>query len=282
MLTKIKDIDEKYIANCSAQNNEQPWMIQSKLDAFRKFKEIKEYPSLKYGTSIVMDTSGLDLENLNHRKSFPQSDFIYNKEVTAVLMSKADESIKEYLGKLVPIENKFLALHYSLFEGLIIIVPNGKKLENPFKIATFLENDTHFNHFLIIVGDDAEIDILEDAIDYGKKGFKTNVVEMFIGKNSKVNYIMTQKLNDEVYNLTTRRAVVGKDSKLNWLGCTLGSKFSQIENTSIIAEEGAESNNYGIFIGMNEEQFDLYNNVRHEAPNTNSEISTRGIVKDKS
>ncbi len=281
MLTKVNEMTEAFIAAYSAGFNEAEWMKELRLDSFRKYKQMG-FPEMKYGTGIIMDMSGLDIENWSIRPEVLQSDVIYNKDITSVKIHRSDDSIKELLGSLVKPENKLLALHYALFDGFIVIIPKNKKFNEPIKISTFLENEMHFNHFLIIIGDGAEVDILEDSIDYGRPGLKTNVVEMFIGKEAKVNYIMTQKLNDGVYNFTTRRAVLGKDSKLNWLGCTLGSRFSQIENTSILKEEGAESNNYGIFIGMNEEQFDFFNNVRHEAPHTNSEILTRGIVKDKS
>jgi Fe-S cluster assembly protein SufD len=54
-----------------------------------------------------------------------------------------------------------------------------------------------------------------------------------------------------------------------------------MEASSILIGEGAESYNYGVFLAHKEENFHIGSSTIHKAPNTNSDILVKGIVKDK-
>lgn len=110
--------------------------------------------------------------------------------------------------------------------------------------------------------------------------YRSKIVEMFIGNNCNVNYGNVQLLNQNTFNFTIKKAVVGANSTLNWMDCCFGSKVTLSEATTILNGDGATTNNHGIFFGSKQQQFDLVAKSIHNAPHTVSDIFTKGVLTD--
>ena len=91
-----------------------------------------------------------------------------------------------------------------------------------------------------------------------------------------------QLLNQNTFNFTIKKAVVGANSTLNWMDCCFGSKVTLSEATAILNGDGAATNNHGIFFGSKQQQFDLVNKSIHNAPHTVSDIFTKGVLTGSS
>jgi Fe-S cluster assembly protein SufB len=169
-----------------------------------------------------------------------------------VALQKHPEIFKKYFMKCVPNnDHKFAALHGAVWSGgTFLYIPKGVKLDQPLQ-AYFRMNapsQGQFEHTLIIVEDDCEVGYIEgcSAPKYGKNALHAGCVEIFVAKNSKVRYSSVENWSKDTYNLNTKRAIVGKDSVMEWVGGNMGSGVTMLYPCSILKGQGARADHLGI------------------------------------
>ena len=107
-------------------------------------------------------------------------------------LQKYPELFKKYFNTLVKHdENKFTALNGALWSGgSFIYIPPHTKLDRPLQSYFRIESESlgQFERTIIIVDDDSELEYIEGctAKSYSKNSLHAGVVEIFVGKNSKV------------------------------------------------------------------------------------------------
>lgn len=269
------------VEELSRQNHEPDWLTKSRLESLEKFNN-SPLPEFKYGKGIILNPSNLDF-NINPKES---NTTISEKDIELLdikdAVNKHEILLKENLFKLIQIDDKLTSLHAALTNIQLIIIKDNISLKEPLQINTLFEENS-FTHKLIIIGNNCNLSIIENLKEKNKsKCMISNVVEIFVGQNSKVNFYSSQNLSSEVFYHNINIGKVAKDSTLNWLVCQLGSLFSKSNTSTILEGEGSESNNLGLFFGRDEQQFDIYSSAIHAGPHTTSDMLTKGVVKDKS
>ena len=81
-------------------------------------------------------------------------------------------------------------------------------------------------------------------------------------------------------NLNTKRAVVEKNGRIEWVSGSFGSKVSMLYPMSILKGEGATSEFTGITFAGRGQNLDTGTKVVHAAPHTSSTIHSKSISKD--
>lgn len=267
--------------------NEPDWLLKRRIAAYEIFKS-KPMPNFIYGLNINLNID-LDLEKLKIESSKIQREII-NKSKEASITDfnqslKSKESIlKERFMSAVKATDKFTSFHHAFADNLILIhIPKNARIEKPIEIISRISSETAFNHLMIVAEDNSSVDIVEDFASEGNgSSYVSKIVEIFAGNNAKVNYGNLQLLNKKSFQFVKKRAVIGKNSTINWLDCCFGSKITLSEITTYLDGEGAETNNHGIFFGNEKQQFDLVANSIHNAPKTVSDIFTKGALTDRS
>ena len=81
-------------------------------------------------------------------------------------------------------------------------------------------------------------------------------------------------------NLNTKKAIVGKNAKVDWVTGSFGSKISMLYPMSILNGEGAKTEYTGISFAGKGQNLDNGFKVMHNAPNTSSVIDAKSISKN--
>ncbi|MCX8199840.1 MAG: Fe-S cluster assembly protein SufB, partial [Candidatus Micrarchaeota archaeon] len=224
-----------------------------------------------------------------------QSESVYEKvreewERKGVIFSSLDEAVKKhphivkkYFAKAVPVtDNKFSMLHYAVWSGgSFLYVPRGVTVSVPMQAYFFMreKREGQFEHTIIIAEEGASIHYIEgcSAPIYDKNSLHSAVVEVYAKDRSHVRYSTVQNWSKNVYNLNTKRAIVGREALMEWVSGSLGAKISMIYPSSILAGEGGRATHLAITVAGNGTIKEGGAKVIHAAPNTHSTILSKGI-----
>ena len=309
---------EQYLRDLSRQNNEPEWLLKKRLAAYHLFKE-KPMPDFIYGLNIQMNID-LNLGDIDISKSQNSNVEIKNPDKNVKIQNfndalRNDESVlKDRFMSIVNANEKFTSFHNAFLNNLTFVyIPKNTELKGPIELSSTINSDVIFDHLIVVAGDNCKFTLVEDSKsnnynnkDYNEKNtinndlinnksnisnknianennaYRSKIVELFIGKNCNVNYGDVQLLNQNSFNFTIKKAIVGANSTLNWMDCCFGSKVALSEVTSIFDGDGATTNNHGIFFGSKQQQFDLVAKSIHNAPHTVSDIFTKGVLTGSS
>lgn len=210
-----------------------------------------------------------------------------------VIYSNFDEAIhkypdlfKKYFMKAVPInDHKYIALHYALFSGgSFIYIPKGVKLDMPLQSYFRLNapGAGQFEHTLIIVEDDAYLEFIEgcSAPGYNELNLHAGCVELFVGENAYLRFSTIENWSRNMLNLNTKKCIVSKNGKIEWITGSFGSKISMLYPLSILNGEGATCEYTGISFAGNGQNLDTGLKVVLNAPKTNLFVNSKSISKD--
>ncbi len=270
------------------ENNEPGWLVEKRLSAYELFKK-KPMPNFVYGLNINLNID-LNLGSIETSSLGKPVRKITNKnkdvkifELKDALQSNEGLFKEKFMTKCVPAVDKFTAFHNAFVNNLLLIyVPKNTEAKEPVEIMTKVNSEVFFDHLLIIADDNSKLTIVEDVKSESDHGaYASRIVEIFAGNNARVDYGNLQMLSKKTFSFTVKRADLGKDSIVNWLDCNFGSDVTLSEVTANLNGEGAVTNNYGIFFGNGQQQFDLVANSIHNAPNTVSDIFTKGALTEK-
>lgn len=196
------------------------------------------------------------------------------------------DMIRKYFMKLVPPhDHKFAALHGAVWSGgTFIYIPSGVKLEEPlqayFRMNTFWW--WQFEHTLIIVEDDAGCDYIEwcSAPKYDTKSLHAWLVEIFVGKRSRMRYSSVENWSINTYNLNTKRATIWEDSVMEWIWWNLWSGTTMLYPCTILQWARSKADHIWVALATAGQNQDVWSKVIHIWKNTSSTIVSKSISKD--
>jgi Fe-S cluster assembly protein SufB len=211
-----------------------------------------------------------------------------------ILFCSMDTAITEYpelvepyfMTKCVPPQdNKFSALHGAIWSGgSFVYVPKGVKVDLPLQAYFRMEGagEGTFEHTLIIADEGSDVNYIEGctAQTYSVNSMHSAVVEIFVKDGAKARYTTVQNWSKDVYNLNTKRAVVGAEGTVEWVGGSMGAKFVMLYPGSFLLGEGARADHLNVGVASGNVWKDTGAKVMHLAPNTTSNILAKSISKD--
>jgi Fe-S cluster assembly protein SufB len=203
-----------------------------------------------------------------------------------VAVHKYPELVKKYfMTSCIPIhDHKFIMLHAAVWSGgTFIYVPKNVKVELPLQ-AYFRMNQQsggQFEHTLIILEKGAELHYIEGCSSprFETSSLHAGCVELHVLEGAKMRYTSIENWSKNVYNLNTKRAMVHKDARVEWINGNMGSSRTMLYPSSVLIGERAEAESLGIaFAGPGQDQ-DTGAKVTHVASNTKSIIRAKSISK---
>ena len=81
-------------------------------------------------------------------------------------------------------------------------------------------------------------------------------------------------------NLNTKRAIVEKNGRIEWVSGSFGSRISMLYPMSILKGEGARAEFTGVSFAGKGQNLDTGAKIIHAAPNTSSTINSKSISKN--
>ena len=197
-----------------------------------------------------------------------------------------EELIKKHFMRLVPMtDHKFAALHGAVWSGgTFIYIPKWVKLEEPlqayFRMNTYAGGQ--FEHTLIIIEDDAEGNYIEgcSAPKYDKASLHAGLVEIYVGKNSKMKYSSVENRSTNTYNLNTKRALLEEHAYMEWVNGNMGSCTTMLYPCSILKGDYSKTDMLGIAVAGKGQNQDTGSKAIHIGKYTSSTIISKSISKD--
>ncbi len=217
------------------------------------------------------------------REDMEKQGVIYTDFETAV--KKYPDMIKEHFMKCVPITyHKFVALHAAVWSGgSFVYVPKGVNVDIPLQSYFRLNSPEsgQFEHTLIIVDEGASLHFIEgcSAPTYNKVNLHAGCVELFVKDNAYLRYSTIENWSKNMMNLNTKKAIVGKNAKMDWVSGSFGSKVSMLYPLSVLNGENARTEYTGITFAGKGQQLDTGFKVIHNAKNTKSVVNSKSISK---
>jgi Fe-S cluster assembly protein SufB len=208
---------------------------------------------------------------------------IYTDIETAV--KEYENLVKPYFMKCVPpSDHKFVALHGAVWSGgSFVYVPPGVKVDMPLQSYFRLNSPGagQFEHTLIIVDEGASLHFIEgcSAPKYSVTNLHAGCVELYVKENASLRYSTIENWSKNMMNLNTKRCIVEKNGKIEWVSGSFGSKVSMLYPMSILKGEGAKAEFTGITFAGKGQTLDTGAKVIHAAPNTSSTINSKSISK---
>jgi len=193
------------------------------------------------------------------------------------------EIVKKYFQKAIPPTlHKYAALHGAVFSGgSFVYVPKGVNVDIPLQSYYRLNapGAGQFEHTMIIVEEGANCHFIEgcSAPKYDVTNLHAGSVEIFVEENATMRFSTIENWSRNMYNLNTKRAIVKKNGKIQWVSGSFGSKVSMLYPASILIGEGASSELTSISFAGEGQYLDNGAQVFHYAPNTRSSMNTKSI-----
>lgn len=187
---------------------------------------------------------------------------------------------------VAPSEGKFAALNGALWNGgAFVYVPRGVKIEQPFEIFIGLRgnNVALFPRILVVVEPGASATVVEDSfsLDHAGQAFSAGVSEIITGEGASVTYGELQRWGERVFSCNTRRALHSAQSHVTWDLGYLGGHLSKTFVDSMLMEEGASCQVYGVYFARGNQHIDLDLAVHHIARHTHADLLVKGVAQDQ-
>jgi Fe-S cluster assembly protein SufD len=196
-----------------------------------------------------------------------------------------DES-HERLGTLVGWEDDKFAAHNAAAwqHGLLVHVPAGLELERPLfvRVVNAIENGALFWRLLVVAEEGSRFSLVEEysSASSGLPGYFNGVAELFVEQAAKLEYVSLQNLSKETWHFGRHRALLQRDSELDWVLGGFGSKRGKTRIQNDLAGPGATSRVTGAYFGDGEQHLDFDTFQEHIAPNTTSDFAFKGALRD--
>lgn len=222
----------------------------------------------------------------NMREDVAKDGVIYTTIEDALHDPKWEPVVRQYFGHLIPpSDHKFAALHYAVWSGgSFVYVPKDVTL--PYPLQSYFRLNAagagQFEHTLIVVEPGADLHFIEgcSAPKYYEANLHAGAVELFVGDGARLRYSTIENWSKNMYNLNTKRATIGKDSRMEWVSGSFGSHVSYLYPTTIMNGAGGSCEFTGItFAGANQD-LDTGCKVIMNAPDTTASVDTKSISKD--
>jgi Fe-S cluster assembly protein SufD len=199
----------------------------------------------------------------------------------------APELLEGRLHGLVPSgRTRFTALHGAFRSGgTFVHVPRATKVELPLQSLVYVDRDelAVFPHTVIVLEEGAELTYIDRyaSPDLGRV-LSDAVVELYLGANSRLNYVALQEWGQGVTHLSVQRAEVGRDAELRSLGVAFGASLSRAEVESLLNQDGGSSEMLGVYFATGAQHFDHRSIQDHFGSQTASDLLYKGVLKGRS
>ena len=214
-----------------------------------------------------------------------EKDFFYWKNDDQVdimdikeAFSKYGDILKKNFGKLLNEDDKFRTFWNA---GVFVYVPSNTVCNVLLSLFSKSSSNPVFSRLLFFVDKNSEITIIESPDKNKKSVFYGKAVEIFVGENSKVNYVDLRESNQK-RTINIKKGSADRNAVLNWVTVEVGGSDSFDEITTFLNGEGAKTRNLSAFLGDKEQQIGLSVKAVHNARRTESRLLTKGAVAGNS
>jgi Fe-S cluster assembly protein SufD len=181
--------------------------------------------------------------------------------------------------------DKYTALHGAFWSGgCFLYVPAGVQLALPLVSILWLEMPrlAVFPPLLLIAEAGSRVTLVSEFLSMGCEScpqtYHGGISELFVGEGAQVRFVCAQDFGNHVYDVQTQVAVMGRDSRLEWLTVTLGGRVSRAFQHTLFAESGAEAKMTGLYLPAGQQQIAFQTVQDHVARQCTSDLLYQGAL----
>ncbi len=200
------------------------------------------------------------------------------------------EVVRQHLGKHLPLQSHPFAALNSAFihDGAFFYVPEGILVKPSIQLlfVSFAQGDTHpvsYPRNLIIVDERASATFVESYVSLSEDVYFTNTVsEVFIGKESAVDYVKIQRESEKAFHVGTMQVEQGSQSRFTAFSLALGAAIARNDINIAVNGKQCETMLDGLYLPANDQLVDHHTFIDHTQPNCSSREIFKGIITGKS
>jgi Fe-S cluster assembly protein SufD len=136
---------------------------------------------------------------------------------------------------------------------------------------------------LVLAGRDSAATLLQEHVSVGAApGFTAFVAEFLLAEGAKIETVQIQSEGAERIHFTSAHAHLERDAQFRSHVFSLGNGLVRSELEVQLAEPGAETKLFGLFIGRDKGHIDHFTTIDHAAEQCTSDQEYRGVLADHS
>jgi len=178
----------------------------------------------------------------------------------------------------------FTLLHDAfVVGGAYVRVPPGVVVDEPLFFEHRVGGDglASFPHTLLVVGEGAEVSVVDRFAAHGAPHLCDTVIELLVGDGARVRYVSVQEHGPDTWQIGLQRAHVGRDASLHSSAVALGGDYARMRTESFLEGQGGESDLLAVYFGDGDQVLDFRTLQDHVAPHTRSDLLFKGAVEDQ-
>lgn len=309
------------VEQLSAGKNEPAWMLEARLRAWQLFENAPmptrqdeewrrtDISKLKLdqlapftGASGAPVSSPLQLNGnhggvLVHQNSMTvERSLAEEPAAQGVVFTDLDTAVREhpdlvrryFMTEAVTAEyNKFTAFNGSFWSGgTFLYVPRNAQVKLPLRTLYTLTAPGAglFSHTILVAEEGSRVSFIEEYAsgDIDRLSLNAGVVEVFVKQGAHLTFVSLQEWLGKIYDISTQRALMDRDSRLDWLVVGLGNGLTKANIEAALRGPGANVQMLGILWGHEKQHTDYHTVQDHIAPHTTSDLLYKSALSDES
>lgn len=318
--TVTATISREAVIQFSQAKGEPAWLLEKRLDAWDVFARVPmptrtdeewrhtdirglNIAGLSYegrGATEPVSPLGLDggtyggmvVQDNNETVQIEVADHLRE---AGVVVSSLDDAVKTH-SELVrtnlmtravsPESTKFAALNGALWSGgVFVFVPRGVDVGLPLRSLYSISaaGSAAFGHTLVVLEEGAQATYIEEYAcgDLPEQTLSGGVVEIVVGQQARLTLVTLQEYLGKVYDLNSQRALLDRDSILDWLVIGLGDGVTKSDIHVAMQGRGARTQMLGVLWGYDNQQTNYQTLQDHQAPNCTSDLLYKAALTDE-
>ncbi len=214
-----------------------------------------------------------------------------------VIFTDLDNAVRRYpdlvmphfMTEAVPLDaGKFAALHGAFWTGgTFLYVPKNVEVSLPFYSLTYLSGAerNNFGHVLVVADEGSAVTLVNEQLSNGPEdaaqAMHAGAVELYLKPGSLVRYIGLQDWGRNLWNFSTERAILERDSVLQWYIGALGSHVTKANMEVALKGTGARAELIGFLFADDHQHLDHHTFQNHISGLTGSDLLFKGALRDR-
>lgn len=181
--------------------------------------------------------------------------------------------------------NALDTLHEALTPGILeICVPAGVTIAGPVQLTSTHSGNSvaAFPHIRVVVGDNAELEVIERQTSAEGPGLTISRVDLDVGASGRLRHSTLQAVSSEHVHLARHTTTTGQQAHLVGAIAAFGGKYARLRTDADLAGRGALGELLAVYFGDAEQVHDFRTFQHHSARDTRSDLVFKGTLDDKS
>jgi Fe-S cluster assembly protein SufD len=190
----------------------------------------------------------------------------------------------DYPAELVPDDDRFAVENLARWQhGLLVHVPKGVELDRPLYVQVTSNGGSLYWRMVVKADENARFTLIEDLSSAGDDtlAYTNAVVELFVEPQAKIEYVSLQNLSKETWHFGRHKALLQRDSELDWVLGGFGSKRGKVWIENDLVGPGATSRVTGAYFADGRQHLDYDTFQEHAAPSTESDFAFKGALREQ-